>query len=269
MDGGFVERLEAAVRSCGAAACVGIDPHAERLPVCLGAGPDAARAYGLGVVRACAGVVPAVKPQSAFFEVHGSAGVAALEDVVRAARAAGLLVVLDSKRGDIGTTAEAYARATLDDDGPTGADAVTVSPYLGRESLEPFAARFPSGKGLFVLLRTSNPGAGAWQRGAPGIADHVAEWLMAHPSAGAVVGATLGAEGRAWRERLPRTWFLVPGYGAQGGDRAAVDALRRADGLGALVVSARGVGFPAEGRDGDDWERALGARARAFVREVA
>ena len=136
--GGFVERLEAAVRTCGAAACVGIDPHADRLPPCLGDGPAAARTYGLGVVRACAGVVPAVKPQAAFFEVHWSAGVAALEDVVHAARAAGLLVVLDSKRGDIGTTAEAYARATLDDDGPTGADAVTLSPYLGAESRAPF-----------------------------------------------------------------------------------------------------------------------------------
>ncbi len=268
MAAGFVERLEAASRTCGASACVGIDPHLERLPEVLGGGAAAARAYGLGVVRACAGVVPAVKPQVAFFEAHGSAGVAALEDVVHAARAAGLLVVLDAKRGDIGTTAEAYAHATIDDDGPTGADAVTVSPYLGRESLDPFAARLP-GKGLFVLLRTSNPGAGAWQRGTPGMADHVAEWLAANPSAGAVVGATLGDEGRAWRERLPNTWFLVPGYGAQGGDRAAVDVLRRADGLGALVVSARGVGFPASGRDGADWESLIAERARSFVRDLA
>lgn len=281
---GFADRLAAAVRTAGAPACVGIDPHEERLPAALRGGRTLAeragsvRRFGLGVVRACAGVVPAVKPQVALFEALGHAGVAALEDTVRAARDARLLVVLDAKRGDIGSTAEAYARYALDDDGPLGADAVTLSPYLGPESLTPFVARAAARKGAFVLLRTSNPGAGAWQRaGEPSIADRIAEWLVANGvigasglgSIGAVVGATIPGEAKEWRERLPATWFLVPGYGAQGGDLATVRDLVRPDGLGALVVSARAVLYPPMGVDGADWEACIGDRARSFAAELA
>src|SRR5690606_20770824 len=115
----------------------------------------AASAFCRGVIEVTADLVPACKPQVAFFEALGAPGVAALEEVVAAARAAGMLVILDAKRNDIGSTAEAYAQATLDDDGPMGADAVTLSPYLGPESLEPFARRVDQGKGMFVLVRTS------------------------------------------------------------------------------------------------------------------
>jgi orotidine-5'-phosphate decarboxylase len=279
----FADRLAAAVIAARSPACVGIDPHEARLPLALRATSslsgraDAVRAFSLAVVDACAGVVPAVKPQVAFYEALGSHGIAALEDTVRAARKAGLLVVLDAKRGDIGTTAEAYARYALDDDGPLGSDAVTLSPYLGPESLEPFATRCSNGKGAFVLLRTSNPGAHAWQRaGQPSIADGVADWLAEHGaigacglgSIGAVVGATIPDEAREWRARLPATWFLVPGYGAQGGDLATVRDLVRPDGLGALVVSARAVLFPASGDDGDSWAARIGDRARAFAAEL-
>lgn len=282
----FGDRLAAAVSRYGAG-CIGIDPHLDKLPAVLRArleGPrDAAwraaagasvREFSLRTIVAATGVVGAVKPQVAFYEALGAPGIAALEDTVSAARAAGLLVVLDGKRGDIGSTAEAYAHAMLDDAGPLGADAATVSPYLGAESLTPFIERTRAGKGVFVLLRTSNPGAGAWQTsGQPSFADHVAEFVASHQKVGAsgfgavgvVVGATLPNEAQGWRARLPNTWFLVPGYGAQGATAADVRKLAP----GALIVSARGVLFPARGDDGDDWAAAIGARARAFAAELS
>ncbi len=281
---GFGDRLAEAVDRVGSIGCVGLDPHAASVP--LPSGPSraekaaAVREFCLGVIDAVRGVVPAVKPQVAFFEALGAPGVAALEDVCDAARNARLLVVLDAKRGDIGSTAEAYAHATLDGDGPVGADAVTLSPYLGAESLAPFLKRADAGKGLFVLLRTSNPGAGEWQAaGEPSFADRVAGWIQAANAeragssgfgpVGAVVGATLPAEARRWREALPNAWLLVPGFGAQGATAADVGGLLRRDGLGARVVSARGVLFPAQGTDGADWRGAVAARARAFRADLA
>jgi orotidine-5'-phosphate decarboxylase len=288
----FSDRLAEAVRRAGSPACVGLDPHLDHLPMALrvrlsglsgaawrAAAAAVAREFCLGAVEAARGVVPAVKPQVAFFEVLGAAGVAALEDVCDAAKEAGLLVVLDAKRGDIGTTAEAYARGTLDDDGPIGADAVTLSPYLGPESLAPFVKRCERGKGLFLLVRTSNPGAEAWQAdGADPIAGRVADWIERESAAragasnlgpiGAVVGATLPAEAAAWRERMPHAWLLVPGYGAQGATAADIRGQMRADGLGALINSARAVLFPAKGDDGDAWREGIAARAKAFAAEL-
>lgn len=275
----FGTRLTERVRATGSPTCVGLDPHIDKLPPVLvreterAALAVAASEFCRGVIEVTADLVPCVKPQIAFFEALGSHGVAALEEVVAAARDAGMLVILDAKRNDIGSTAEAYARATLDDDGPLGADAVTLSPYLGPESLEPFARRAESGKGMFVLVRTSNPGAGVWQRH---VAPEVADWIAARNAEsgapfgpwGAVVGATVGDESAALRERMPRTWFLVPGYGAQG---AGSDDVRRhadAEGLGALVVSARGVLYPSGGQDGTDWKSQVRARAQAFVEDI-
>lgn len=285
MPRAYTTRLAEATRATGSIACVGIDPMPDRLPrpLALPEGADrdalaaAYEAFGCGVVRAVAGLVPAVKPQSAFFEVLGAPGVAALEAVCRAAREAGLLVVLDAKRGDIGTTAEAYARATLDDDGPMAADAVTVNPYLGPESLAPFLARVGGGKGVYVLLRTSNARAAEWQGGGnQAIASRVAAWLATLPvgdsgytDVGAVIGATLADEAADWRARLPRTPVLVPGFGAQGGTLAALRGLRGPDGGGMLVVSARAVLYPPHGRDGDDWERQIAARAHALNAELS
>lgn len=280
----FGARLSEAVRARGPV-CVGLDPQLPLMPAALlrglppptdpGYRAAAAAAFGVfsdAVIDAAATHAAALKPQAAFFEALGAPGVAAMEAAVARARAKGLLVILDAKRGDIGSTAEAYAAATLDDDGPTGADAVTVSPYLGAESLAPFTARASAGKGIFVLLRTSNPGSGAWQGE---IALRVAEWLtereaVAPGSAGAVVGATLPEEAGVWRRRLPDTWFLVPGFGAQGAGIPEIRPHFRADGLGALVVSARAVLYPAAGRDdGEGWRDALHARAAAFARDLA
>ncbi len=275
----FGDRLAARVRAVGSPICVGIDPHLERVPGItdgMSATTAAAvvEAFCVGVVHAVCDVAAAVKPQVAFFEQLGSAGVAALERTVAAAREAGLVVVLDAKRNDIGSTAEAYARATLDDDGPLGADAVTLSPYLGPESLHPFLSRTNAGKGVFVLVRTSNPGAGPWQRHT-GIAGHVADFIRqanaGDPrmgSVGAVVGATFGAESAEWRARMPNAWLLVPGLGAQGAQPRDVLPHFRADGLGALVTSSRGVLFGASGREGTEWPGAVRERAQRLAESV-
>ncbi len=260
----FAERLQAAVERT-APVCVGLDPRLELLPRPLrerfehksGEARRLAAAEALAdwcavVIDEVVDRVPAIKPQVAFFEQLGAAGWAVLEVTVAAARRRGLLVILDAKRGDIGSTAEGYARALLDDGGPIGADALTVSPYLGQDSLEPFVDRARAGKGLFVLLRTSNPGGTALQRGA--LSEQVATWIRGwneelagasgYGPVGAVVGATLAEEIPHWRASMPRTWFLVPGYGAQGASAADCRPCFDARGLGALVNSSRGVTFP-------------------------
>ncbi len=266
----FGDRLAAAVRETSVPLCVGLDPHLARLPAALRAGfagrsGRAGRAaaaaavadWGAAVVAACAAArVPAVKPQLAFYEQLGAAGMEALEDTVAAARAAGLLVVADAKRGDIASTAAAYAAALLDPDGPLGADALTLSPYMGLDTLEPYLPVCrAAGRGLFVLVRTTNPGSAAIQAaGAPALARRVAEGLEAigadtigesgFSAVGAVVGASAAAEAGALRAAMPHAWFLVPGVGEQGGGLAEGLAGARADGLGALVVQARSATFP-------------------------
>ncbi len=268
----FADRLTERVAQVGAPICVGLDPHLDLIPGMPSEDePDiVARAvyqFCEQAIEALAPVAAVLKPQAAFFEQLGAPGVAVLQRVIALAQSQGLFVLLDAKRGDIGSTARAYARATLSDAGPMRADAVTVSPYLGPESLQPFEALFSEGKGIFVLVRTSNPGAGPWQRDL-GVADAVAEWVAKHPgSAGAVVGATLPAEEcRAWRAKLPDTWLLLPGFGAQG---AAVEqaAPFLANGGRGLAAAARSVLFgsdaPHEVRD------RIAERARAFAASVA
>lgn len=281
----FSERLSAAAEACGAAACVGIDPHLHLLPAALRhrfetlrgesfrmEAASAVQEWSLGVVEAIVGVVPAVKPQVAFFEALGAPGAAALETVVAAARGAGLLVVLDAKRGDIGSTAEAYARATLDEGAPLESDALTVAPYLGPSSLEPFLRRCDQGRGLFVLVRTSNPGSEVWQR-APGTAELVADWIehtnqtrlgaTGFGPVGAVVAANLGEELGQWRERMPSAWFLMPGVGAQGATASDVASVV---GRGALVTASRSVLFGVDAQE--DWKNGVHQRAHALVAEL-
>lgn len=278
----FADRLADAVRRTGTPLCVGIDPWPERLPG-RGAGAEPtldelaalSRRFGLAVVEAARGLVPAVKPQFAFFEAMGPAGMHALADVCAAARDAGLLVVGDAKRGDIGSTAGAYAAATLAPSAPFPCDALTVSPFLGPDTLEPFvgAAR-AHGRGLFVLLRTSNPGSARWQ--AP-VVDDLTAWIAAQNAGdggygpvGAVVGATHD-EGLVLRARLPHTWLLVPGFGAQGGSAAAARTMLDGDGLGALINSSRAATFPATADPRFDADPATWIRARvhATIAELA
>lgn len=270
---GFGERLAERVSARGVPACVGIDPFTDRVPgVRAGMNAhevaDRIERFSRAVIEAVAPIVPAIKPQVALFERWGGPGLSALASVVRAGKDAGLIVIVDGKRGDIGSTAEAYAAAQLDDDGPLGADAATVSPYLGAESLAPYQRRFPAGKGIFVLLRTSNPGSAAWQLDT-GVAARVAEWIALQGSAvGAVVGATLPREEVVrWRAAMPDTWWLVPGFGAQGAGPEEVRPHFGAKGLGALITSSREVIFPSAGID-EDPAGAVSARAQRFAASV-
>jgi orotidine-5'-phosphate decarboxylase len=268
----YADRLVEAVRRAGNPVCVGIDPRPEDLPPGLlegfpgdRAGVAAAMgAFGKAVVDVVAGRVGLVKFQAAFYEAYGPEGMAALGETIHHARGRGLLAILDGKRNDIGSTAEAYARAYLGKV-PVGgafvpswdADAITVNPYLGMDGISPFvkvAAR--EGKGLFVLVRTSNASAREFQDlvadGKPvyrHVADRLAGWAAPHRGAsgyslvGAVVGATYPAELAELRGAMPGVPFLVPGYGTQGGSAADVAPAFDADGLGAVVNNSRGLIF--------------------------
>ena len=276
----FAAALADAVRAHHSPLCVGVDPHGAALARLGGDPVEQARRFSLAVVAAAAGRVAVVKPQFAFFERLGPAGMGVLAEVCAEAGRRGLLVLGDAKRGDIGSTAEAYADATLTPGAPFPCHALTVSPFLGPESLAPFlAAADRHGRGLFVLLRTSNPGSDRWQRP---VADDVAAWLRREgerrldPSGlsglGAVVGATLGAELGAWRAALPDTWLLLPGFGAQGAGVADVARGLRPDGLGALVVSARGATIPPPAEEpawAADPEAWVAARIEAVKSELA
>jgi orotidine-5'-phosphate decarboxylase len=271
----FADRMADAVRGKGTALCVGLDPRRESLPTSFLRDDTAAaiEEFCLRVLDVVAPIVGVVKPQSAFFEACGPAGMVALERVLRRAKELGLVTILDAKRGDIASTAAAYAEAAFE---ALDADALTVNPYLGRDAIEPFitAAR-RLGRGLFVLVRTSNAGAGLFQDqvcdGRPlyqHVADAVAGWDGGHGDVGAVVGATHPAELKMLRERLPNVWLLVPGYGAQGGTAADVRVAFRPDGLGAVVNSSRGVTFPFRPED-PNWEAAIEAAARSAAADLA
>ncbi len=245
----FGARVHAAVVARGPL-CAGIDPHGGLLHE-WGLGDDVAglRGFALSATEVLAAECAVVKPQSAFFERFGSRGVAVLEEVIALARAQGALVLLDVKRGDIGSTSQAYAEAYLDPASPIAADAITVSPYLGFGSLEPFvdAAR-KHDAGLFVLARTSNKEAPEVQaaRAEDGrtvtatVLDHLRSLNAGvHPlgSFGAVVGATVGDTGEDFAINGP---ILAPGYGAQGGTTAD---LRRIFGVALPAV------LPSSSRD--------------------
>ncbi|WP_233276001.1 orotidine-5'-phosphate decarboxylase [Isoptericola variabilis] len=236
--------------------CVGIDPHAALLAA-WGLADDAAgvREFGLRVVEALAGRVAALKPQAAFFERHGSRGVAALEDVLAAARAAGVLTIVDAKRGDIGSTMAGYADAFLADGSPLAGDAVTLSPYLGFGSLAPAAELAAAGgRGIFVLCLTSNPEGREVQHAvgpdgvsvAAGIAAQAATLNAgAEPlgSVGLVVGATVGDAVRATGTDLEAVGgpLLAPGVGAQGAGERELAAVFGAARRQVLASSSRGV----------------------------
>ncbi|MDN4175665.1 orotidine-5'-phosphate decarboxylase [Nocardioides sp. SOB77] len=246
----FGARLRTAVDARGPL-CVGIDPHAGLLAD-WGLPDDAEglRRFALTVVEAVAPHVAAVKPQSAFYERFGSRGVAVLEEVVAAARAAGALVVMDAKRGDIGSTSQAYAEAYLDPASPLGSDAVTVSPFLGFGSLDPFVdAAHRHGGGLFVLALTSNKEGPEVQHARLDDGSTVAGRVLDHlrrlnagadplGSFGAVVGATIGETEEDLAFNGP---ILAPGYGAQGGTAADVRRIFGSAAANVLPSSSRDV----------------------------
>jgi uridine monophosphate synthetase len=265
---GFFSRLEERVRSCGSALCIGLDPASEDLPEPTA---GAALAFCLDLIAATADVAAAFKPNAAFFEALGPDGWAALRQVI-ASVPAGIPVILDAKRGDIASTAEAYARSAFD---LLGAGAVTLSPYLGRDSLDPFLSR--PGKGIFLLCKTSNPGSGDLQDlllsggpAAPGGGQRVYERIAGLASGwntgdnvGLVVGATYPESLARVRRAASDLWILAPGVGAQGGDLEAVlHAGLRRDGLGLLVPVSRAV---ARARDPRRAAQELAARMACGV----
>ena len=259
----FSSRLAAAIRSRKTAACVGLDPRRDALPHALNAGAAATprelaaiyERFCCHVIDVVAPLVPIVKPQLACFEALGPHGMTALAEVIAYAHHKHLLVLADGKRGDIGSTAEAYADGWLA--GPWAADALTVNPYLGLDSVEPFVkTAHERGAGIFILVKTPNPGSKDFQdleSGGRTIYEHVATGVEAlaartadggtYGAVGAVVGATWPRQLDAMREAMPHVWILVPGFGKQGGRAADVRGAFHPDGLGALVVSARDVIF--------------------------
>jgi orotidine-5'-phosphate decarboxylase len=275
----FVHELAERIQRGMAPVALGLDPRADALPDAIAAPtvPERIVAFYQKVLPVLARHAPVVKPNIAFFEAHGSRGYAAYEAVCALAKEHGLLVLGDVKRGDIGSTAEAYAAGHF-----TLADALTLHPYLGLDSVEPFLRHCTpegGGKGVFVLVRTSNPGARDFQDLRVGehalcdvVADAVARWGRDLPQAdgyspvGAVVGATYPKDLARLRARLPNSWLLLPGVGAQGAAVADLAPAFDRRGLGALVAQSRGVlqAFaPGESR----WLQRIDDAAAAFAQE--
>jgi orotidine-5'-phosphate decarboxylase len=297
----FGDRLVQRVQTVGNPVVLGIDPRIDQLPSgWLGRfGNDgegrarAVAAFGRELVDLAARRVPAVKFQAAFYEALGPAGMLALHETAAHAMQAGLIVILDGKRNDIGSTAEAYAQAYLtaskaDEPAPWPADALTVNPYLGSDGILPFTREAQvSDKGIFVLVRTSNPSAREFQdlsvEGEPlyrHVARRLSEWAAPHRGAsgyslvGAVVGATYPDELHELRALLPGVWLLVPGYGSQGGTAADVAGGFDEAGLGALVNNSRGLAFAYQRREyahlaGHDWRRAVEQAITDMIADLA
>ncbi len=264
-----LERLRARVARLGVSLCLGIDPHPDQLPEEMPRDVRGVETFARGILAAAGEYVVAIKVNVAFFEAFGSAGWAALERL-RGDVPADHFLVLDAKRGDIGTTAERYAASLL---GNLGADAVTLSPYLGSDAIEPFLAY--DDRVVYILARTSNAAAGTLQDlpvGSQLLHERVASWVAdrwPEPRVGLVVGATAPEELRHLRQLVPGPAFLVPGVGVQGGDLAT--AVQTCDGALApgLVNVSRGISGASRG---SDWQRAASMAARGYgdrMREVS
>ena len=292
---GFADVLQAAVLRCRNPVLVGIDPRVDMLPLAPrdpANRAEVAQAYAqfsCGVIDVVAGLVAAIKPQAAFFEELGPAGMTALAGVIRYGQQKGLLVVVDGKRNDIGSTAAAYAEGFLGRDSAWGADALTVSPYLGDDSLTPFVDVAQKRQaGIFVLVKTSNPGGRMLQDLVAGDGQTVYRHLAAYVESlavqtigqcgygavGAVVGATYPQQLAELRGAMPHTWFLVPGFGSQGGTAQDVAAAFDARGCGAIVNNSRGLIFAyrskayAERFGARRWQDAVAAATEDMIAQL-
>jgi orotidine-5'-phosphate decarboxylase len=292
MSAAFADRLIEAVRAKNTPLCVGLDPFADKAPVLFGdmrADPAATlMKFGASLIDLAAKHAAVLKPQLGLFEQFGEMGYATARMLTEYARSAGMLVILDAKRGDIGSTAEGYARATLGAKPGFDADCVTVNPYLGKDALAPFVALAQrEGKGVAVLVRTSNPGAGdvqdlqvggapLWRRVAEMLAPETEQLKGASGWSGlmAVAGATYPEQARALREAMPHALFLAPGYGAQGASAADAVAgfVASRQGLeGGVVNSSRAVTYP-EGAQAaktmTEWRAAIDAAMAQAAAEL-
>ncbi len=272
----FIDRLLEEVDRKKSHVCVGLDPRLEQIPqeikdwakdkygITIEGATKAIEVFNRGIIDAVKDYVPAVKPQVAFYEQYGYLGIKAYEDTIAYAKDQGLLVVGDAKRNDIGSTAEAYAAGHLGEVDFWGnkleskSDSLTVTPYLGSDGIEPFLKRCEEfDRGVFILVKTSNPSSGELQdlllEGGEKIYEKLARLVnlwgekligdRGYSSVGAVVGATYPKEAQVLRKVMSNNYFLVPGYGAQGGGGEDVVPAFNDDGYGALVNSSRGIIF--------------------------
>lgn len=257
--------------------CVGLDPNVGKLPEGISKDPAGVLAFGKGIIDAVKDLAACVKPQMAYYEVLGWEGMKVFFETCAYAKAQGLLVIADGKRNDIGPTCEAYADAYLSKDGPI--DALTVSPYLGSDGVVPFIERCKKNdKGIFVLVKTSNPSSGELQDlpvGDEAVHEHMAQLVQSwggeclgptsHYSAvGAVVGATYPEELKYARSLMPNAFILIPGYGAQGGTAADI-VPGFVNGTGAIVNSSRAIIFASKGKD---WQEAAAKATEAMKKEI-
>ncbi len=304
----FADLLLEAIQDKKTPTCIGIDPLYARLPAEIAehrdlndesdseAALDAVLEFSRRVIRIVAPYVPAVKINTAFFERYYWEGVEGYFDIIQEADQAGLIVIGDCKRGDIGSTAELYASSALSDpdfgdlDDLIGPDAVTVSPYFGLDGVKPFidAAREES-KGVFVLVRTSNESAAEIQNvrleNGLTVAEHVAQQVASwstddglignggFSAVGAVVAARDPDAATRLRGMMPNCMLLVPGYGAQGGTAKDIAPCFRSDGTGALVCASRSVIYAYEDmkyveRFTSEWEKCIDQACRDFVAEI-
>lgn len=298
--------LQASIDRSGSIACVGLDPRPALIPPALAqtalaahgdtaeAVADAFLAFNLGLLEAIAGRCACVKPQMACYEAYGWQGMKALAGSVAAARRLGIPVILDGKRNDIGSTAEHYQQSLLGSaPGLSGTSCpglgggwATVNGYLGSDGVKPFLGDRPTGTGIFVLVKTSNPSSGELQdlplsAGDDGtgtvmeaMAALVHQWGADRVGAsglsdvGAVVGATYPFQAKRLRRLMPDTVFLVPGYGAQGGTAEDALAGMRSDGRGVIVNSSRGIIGAWQKPRSDDWAGAARAALDAMNRDL-
>jgi len=261
----FADRLAEAIKKKNSVVCVGLDPRYNQIPGFIvekhKKPADAFLEFNKGIIDSVEDLVPIVKPQIAFYEQYGAEGFRVFEETCKYAQEKGLLVIADAKRNDIGSTAEAYAEAFLGEEG-MAVDALTVNAYLGLDGIRPFVdACEKNEKGIFVLVKTSNPSSGDLQDRVTAdegmsiaelMANFVDSWGSdclgenGYRAVGAVVGATYPAELAKLRKVMPAAVFLVPGYGAQGGGAEDVKDAFDANGMGAVVNSSRGVIFAYE-----------------------
>lgn len=254
----FSERLQKAIEEKNSCLMLGLDPNTKKMPEKFSKDATGCYEFCKDILTSVADRICGVKIQMAYFEVFGSTGIKAVEQLIQDAKSLGLIVLIDGKRNDIGSTCEAYAEAYLGD-GPLGADALTVNAYLGSDGILPFVKKCEkNGRGIFILARTSNPSAKEFQNSedfSVRIAEKIEEWNIStqseknlFSSVGAVVGATEPGALKFFREEMPHTWILAPGVGAQGGDPAEALKIRRGKN-GLLIPVSRSVLYASTGDD--------------------
>lgn len=272
----FPQKLSRAIKETSPV-CVGLDPRAQNLPDGIEKNAHGILEFCSGILEAVEGVASCIKPQMAFFELFGWEGMKVFLEVCERAKKRGFLVIADGKRGDIGSTAEAYAQAYLRKDSPI--DALTVNPYLGSDGVRPFIeVAVKNDKGIFVLVKTSNPSSVELQDLAVGdeaVHEHMAQLTESWATGvldenglscvGAVVGATYPEEMKYLRTLMPHVPFLIPGYGAQGG--TAEDARHGflPDGQGAIVSASRSI---IEASVKKDWKEAARKAAELMAADL-